>query len=78
VSIYRYERRVWLALNGKAGIKSLEEILPVNKKKLLEYADYLKASWKETNDILRGNTHILGSRLQDLKAKKNELRRWLD
>jgi hypothetical protein len=43
LSIYRYERRVWLALNGKDGIKSSETILPANKKKLLEYAKYLEA-----------------------------------
>jgi hypothetical protein len=72
VSIYRYERRVWLALNGKAGIKSLEEILPVNKKKLLEYADYLKASGKSLprQDKLLRTIKIFATWLGPIPFKK--------
>jgi site-specific recombinase XerD/ribosomal protein S27AE len=46
LGIYRYERRIWLAIEGKEGIKKSKEILPENKKKLLEYAEYLKAAKK--------------------------------
>ncbi|MDH5782723.1 MAG: hypothetical protein OEZ35_03540 [Candidatus Bathyarchaeota archaeon] len=42
VSIYRYERRIWLILEGPHGIKHSKKISAGNKKKLLEYAEYLK------------------------------------
>ena len=72
MSIYRYERRVWLALNGKVGIKSLEEIQPVNKKKLLEYADYLKASGKSLprQDKLLRTIKIFATWLGPIPFKK--------
>jgi hypothetical protein len=46
VSIYRYERRIWLILEGSHGIKQSKNISAGNKKKLLEYAEYLKADGK--------------------------------
>lgn len=46
MSIYRYERRVWLILEGPHGIKQSKQISPGNKKKLLEYAKFLEASGK--------------------------------
>jgi hypothetical protein len=36
LGIYRYERRVWLAIEGEEDIKESKEILPENKKKMLE------------------------------------------
>jgi hypothetical protein len=46
LSIYRYERRIWLALEGENGIKQSKRISGENKEKLLEYATYLKATGK--------------------------------
>ncbi len=46
MGIYHYERRLWLAIEGQEGIKESKEILPENKTKLLEYAEYLKAARK--------------------------------
>ena len=71
MSIYRYERRVWLALNGEFGIKS-SEILPANKKKLLEYAKYLEASGKSLprQDKLLRTVKIFASKLDPIPFKK--------
>ncbi len=46
MGIYRYERRLWLAVEGKEGIKKSKKIMPENKGKLLDYAEYLKATGK--------------------------------
>lgn len=72
MSIYRYERRVWLALNGKDGIKSSEQILPANKKRLLEYAKYLEASRKSLprQDKLLRTVKIFASLLGPIPFKK--------
>ena len=72
MSIYRYERRVWLAINGDDGIKSSEEILPANKKRLLEYAKYLKASRKSLprQDKLLRTVKIFASLLGPIPFKK--------
>ena len=40
MGIYRYERRLWLAIEGKQGIKKAEGILAENGKTLLEYAEF--------------------------------------
>jgi site-specific recombinase XerD len=72
VSIYRYERRVWLALNGKDGIKSSEKILSANKKRLMEYAKYLEASRKSLprQDKLLRTVKIFASLLGPIPFKK--------
>ncbi len=72
MSIYRYERHVWLALNGKDGIKSSEQILPANKKRLLEYAKYLEASRKSLprQDKLLRTVKIFASLLGPIPFKK--------
>lgn len=72
MSIYRYERRVWLALNGKHGIKSSEQILPANKKWLMEYAKYLEASRKSLprQDKLLRTVKIFASLLGPIPFKK--------
>jgi site-specific recombinase XerD len=72
VSIYRYERRVWLALNGPKGINLSEGILPANKKKLLEYAKYLEASRKSLprQDKLLRTVKIFASLLGPIPFKK--------
>lgn len=46
MSIYRYEPRLWLILEGPHGIKQSKNIIPENKEKLLEYAKFLEASGK--------------------------------
>ena len=46
MGIYRYERRLWLAVEGPEGIKKSKTIIPQNKKLLLNYAEYLKATGK--------------------------------
>jgi hypothetical protein len=46
LGIYRYERRLLLAIEGKEGIKKSDEIIPGNKRMLLDYAEYLKATGK--------------------------------
>ena len=46
MSIYRYERRLFLVIDGPNGIKASKDIIRENKKKLLEYAEYLKADGK--------------------------------
>jgi integrase len=46
LGIYRYERRLWLAIEGKEGIKKSRQIIPRNKRKLLDYTEYLKATGK--------------------------------
>jgi integrase len=46
LGIYRYERRLELAIEGKEGIKKSKKIIPGNKRKLLDYAEYLKATGK--------------------------------
>ena len=72
MSIYRYERRVWLALNGKDGIKSSEQILPANKKRLLEYATYVEASGKSLprQDKLLRTVKIFASLLGSIPFRK--------
>ncbi|HUW48739.1 MAG TPA: hypothetical protein VMW36_08360 [Patescibacteria group bacterium] len=49
MSIYRYERRVWLAINGEDGIKLSEQILPA--KKLQDY-------WKKKGMSSRNRTLV--------------------
>jgi len=46
VGIYRYERRLTLAIEGPEGIRQSKLILQENKTRLLEYAEYLKAARK--------------------------------
>jgi hypothetical protein len=46
LGIYRYERHLWLAVEGPEGIKKSKTIIPPNKKLLLNYAEYLKDTGK--------------------------------
>lgn len=46
MSIYNYERRVWLVIEGPHGIKQSKKISLENKEKLLGYAKFLTASGK--------------------------------
>jgi integrase/recombinase XerD len=75
LSIYRYDRRVELAVNG---IKGSEKILESNKKVLLEYAKYLKASNKSMprQDKLLRTTKIFATLLGPVpfkEASKNDV-----
>jgi site-specific recombinase XerD len=72
LSIYRYERRVWLAINGEDGIKSSELVLPANKERLLEYATYLEASGKSLprQDKLLRTIKIFASLLGPIPFKE--------
>jgi hypothetical protein len=75
LGIYRYERRIWLAIEGKQGIKESKEILPENKKKLLEYAEYLKAAKKslprqdKLMQTLKTFATLLGKRTRKTKVR---------
>jgi hypothetical protein len=63
---------VWLAINGEDGIRSSEQILPANKKRLLEYARYLEASRKSLprQDKLLRAVKIFASLLGPIPFKK--------
>jgi hypothetical protein len=63
LSIYRYERRVWLAINGEDGIKLSEQILPA--KKLQRY--WKKKALSPRSD---GNKRLLIERARGESALK--------
>ena len=56
MSIYRFDRRIGLILEGPHGIKQSKEIIPENKKKLFECEEYLRAkgtSFPRQDKLLR-------------------------
>jgi len=78
MSSYNFERRLFLAVDGPSGIKQSQKVSEENKKTLLEFATYIKATGKGLSRqvklllTLKRLAELLGA-IPFKKATKNDL-----